>query len=328
MASTHTVRSQRGGASTVLMIIGLLFISWTEFGHFFGGEVDHQFKVEEQVSHVVTLNLDLVVNMPCNFIHTNVRDVTADRFLAGELLQYEGVPFYIPSYYNVDGVNRIETPDLDEILAEGFVAEFRDGSLDNVDRHLGAPACHIFGRIPLNRVKGVFHITAKNYGYTDLRSHVDRESLNFTHSINELSFGEFYPYIDNPLDGTAQVSHVHMQSYNYYLSVVPTVYKKLGVVIDTNQYAMSLLTRDNSHNREVPGLFFDYDFEPIQLVVEDRRISFTSFIVRLATIYGGVIICGQYLYRVLDKLLVLLFGHRYASRGQEKSQGLLDDDAE
>jgi len=30
--------------------------------------------------------------------------------------------------------------------------------------------------------------------------------INFTHIIDELSFGEFYPNIDNPLDSTHEIA--------------------------------------------------------------------------------------------------------------------------
>jgi hypothetical protein len=271
----------------------------------------------------MTINLDILVAMPCNFIQTNVRDITDDRFLAAEKLHYEGMPFFVPHGYKVNNDNDITTPGLDEIMAEGIRAEFM--ARENVNNE-GAPACHIFGSIPVNRVSGVFHITAKGFGYRD-RSHVQMESLNFTHVISEFSFGEFYPYIDNPLDATAKTTEENMHLFSYFLTVVPTVYKKLGAEVDTNQYSLSLTQKTYSmENKGVPGIFFDYHFEPIMLVVEDQRMPFVTFLVRLATIYGGIIVCAQWLNKTLDKLLIVFLGKKFASRGLEKSASLLDEE--
>ncbi|KAH3679839.1 hypothetical protein WICMUC_000582 [Wickerhamomyces mucosus] len=298
--------------------------SFDAFRQFFGGEVDHQFHVDNVVDSTLLINLDLMINMPCKFIHTNVQDNTDDRFLASELLKYEGFRFFIPPSYKLNDHNSIETPDLDEIMAEGIVAQFQDrgDSKDSI-----APACHIYGTIPVNKVSGDLHFTAKGYGYRDFdRTRLGVEQLNFTHIINEFSFGEFYPYIHNPLDATAQVTEENLQSYEYYLNVVPTLYKKLGVEIKTNQYSVSLQKKLYSwENRGVPGIFLKYDFDPINLVVEDKRISFFNFIIRLATIYGGIIVTARWGYKLLDKTLILLFGKKFASRGEEKLAGLLDD---
>jgi len=323
VASTHTVRSTKGSYSTIMMMVFILFLTWIEMGQYFGGIIDHQFKVDNTLQKNLHINLDIVVGMPCNFIHTNVKDMTEDRFLASELLHYEGFSFWVPPGYKTGDDYEVSTPDLDEIMAEGIIAEFRDRG-DVKDS--AAPACHIYGTIPVNKVQGDFHITAKGYGYRD-RSHVDLESLNFSHIISEFSFGEFYPYIHNPLDATVQLTQENLQSYQYYLSVVPTIYKKLGVEVDTNQYSTSLLKKTYSfENKGVPGIFFKYDFEPISLIVEDKRIAFTSFILRLATIYGGIIVFAKYLYKLFDKVIILIFGKRFASRGEEKKSGLLDEE--
>ena len=61
-----------------------------------------------------------------------------------------------------------------------------------------------FGSIPVNQVRGDFRITGKGFGYRD-RLHVPFESLNFSHVIQEFSFGEFYPYLNNPLDATGRL---------------------------------------------------------------------------------------------------------------------------
>lgn len=319
----HTVRSERGSYSTLLTFFLLLFLTWVELGSFFGGRVDHQFHVDNTVSRNMTINLDMLVAMPCNFLQTNVQDLTDDRFLASEKLQFLGMSFFTPPGYRKDDEKDVRTPELDEIMAEGVRAEFMSHQVEDAQR--GAPACHIFGSIPVNRVAGQFQITAHGFGYRG-RSHVDVEALNFTHVVSEFSFGDFYPFINNPLDATVRTTQHNLQAFNYFLTVVPTVYRKLGAEVSTNQYSLSLSKKEYTmENKGVPGIFIRYDFDPLQLVVEDQRMSFVTFLVRLATIYGGIIVCAQWLNRTLDKLLLLVLGKKFASRGLEKSASLLDE---
>ena len=48
--------------------------------------------------------------------------------------------------------------------------------------------------------------------------------FNFSHIINELSFGPFFPGLDNPLDATVSTTPFHFFKFQYYASVVPTIY--------------------------------------------------------------------------------------------------------
>ncbi|ODV94502.1 hypothetical protein PACTADRAFT_77084 [Pachysolen tannophilus NRRL Y-2460] len=303
----------------------VLQLVWIEVGGYIDGFVDHQFNVDSDIERNLFINLDMLVAMPCNFIHTNILDMTEDRTLASEVLNYEGAVFppRIPSNYIInDEVRDITTPEIDQVLQESLLADF---SLNNLHVNEAAPACHIFGSIPVTKVKGDFHITGKGYGYRD-RSFVPTDSLNFTHVINEFSFGAFYPYMVNPLDGTGKVTKEYLQSYQYFLSVVPTLYKKLGVLIETNQYAMTQQARVYEFNKGVPGIFFKYDFEPIQMRIEEKRIPFLQFIVRLITICGGIMVIASYSFRLTEKLIILIFGKKYAELGQERPSPLLDKD--
>lgn len=325
--SQHTVRSRRGGASTLFLVFIILFMAYVEMGDWIDGQINQTFSVDNAHEDVLPINIDIVVAMPCSFIHTNILDVTNDRTLATDYLTFEGRTFVVPEAYLENTANRvIKTPEFDDIMRESLVAEFRQG-FD--DPNSGAPACHIFGTIPVTKVQGDFHITAKGYGYRDFMARIPVDGLNFSHVINEFSFGDFYPYLDNPLDFTAKVSENHVTSYRYFMPVVPTTYHRLGIEIDTYQYS---LTEQEKHFEaydsfaSTPGIHFKYDFEALKLTIDDDRIPFFTFIVRLVTILGGLIICFNWLYRGLDKLLVLAFGKRFASRGSEKPKSLLNDE--
>lgn len=301
------------------MYLCLIFLFWVEVGGYIDGVVVQQFSVDNRVKKDLSINLDMIVAMPCNFLHTNVMDITDDQFLAAELLSFQGVNFQLPNAYLEGNDRKVESQELESVMREALLAQF---SVQSLHVNEGAPACHIFGSIPVNRVKGDFHITGKGIGHAD-RSVVPYQALNFTHLINEFSFGDFYPYLVNPLDVTARLAHENMQAYTYYLSVVPTEYRKLGVVVDTNQYSMVEQERVYGQGEGVPGIFFKYDFEPISIHIEENRIPFVQFVVRLATIAGGLIVVISWLYKTFDKLLTLALGKKYAQRGQEKPQNIL-----
>jgi len=325
----HTVSSLRGGLSTILTWLCGLLILWVEVGGYLGGYVDHQFSVDDEVRSDTAINIDILVAMPCEFIHTNVQDITKDRYLAGETLNFVGMSFFTPEHFRINNPNdQHETPDLDEVMQESLKAMFAIAG-ERVDEK--APACHIFGSIPVNQVKGDFHITAKGYGYRD-RLHVPFEALNFSHVIQELSFGEFYPMIRNPLDNSGKVVDDKLVAFKYYAKVVPTKYERLGVVVDTNQFSLTenILTFERSANGRpsgIPGIYFKYDFEPIKLSIKENRLSFWQFVSRLATIIGGLLVLAGYLYRLYERLLMILFAKKYVEKDTEKKTGgILDNE--
>lgn len=294
---------------------------WVQIGGFIDGYMDHQYSVDEKVRSTLSLNMDILVNMPCKYLDANVRDFTDDLYLAEEVLNFEGLR--LPEYFwNLAREKKdVITPDVDVVLSNSLEADF---ATKGMRRNLDLPICRIFGSIPINRVQGDFHITAEGYGYR--RDQVTpEEALNFTHFINEFSFGTFYPYIENTLDATVHKTDVRRKTYQYDLKVIPTVYGKLGHEIDTNQYSVRMYETENKH---APGIFIKYDFDPIKMSIIEKRLSFFQFVIRLVTIVGGFWTMAGWGYRVMEKMIVLCFGKEVARRGEEKKGGLLDEPTE
>lgn len=318
----HSVRSQRGGFSTMLTMFCGLLIIWIQIGGFLGGYVDHQFAVDKTIRTDLNINVDILVAMPCQFLTTNVRDITYDTYLAREVLNFQGGGFYVPELFAINSQNSdYKTPELDEIMQETIRAEF---SMVGARVNEEEPACHIFGSIPVNQVKGEFKIMPRTMLPAD-RLSISPQSFNFSHVISEFSFGEFYPFIVNPLDFTGKITEEHEQSYIYFAKVVPTVYEKLGLIVDTYQYALTEIHR--ASEATAPGISFAYSFEPIKLTIREMRISFLEFVAKLATILSGLLIAAGYLFRLYEKLLQVLFGKKYADKDTEKKLGgLLDQD--
>ncbi|VEU21186.1 DEKNAAC102105 [Brettanomyces naardenensis] len=317
---SNQIRSTRGSFASIGMYVFLFFLFWVEVGGYLDGFIDHQFTVDDVIRKDLKLNMDIAVAMPCKLLNADVRDATNDRLMAAEKLNFEGIPDRIPLWY-FENKKKVYTPKLEDVLANSMEARFfSEGEHVNED----LPFCRIYGTIPINRVKGDFHITAKGYGYAST-TFTPKESLNFTHFISEFSFGDFYPYLDNPLDMTYQVTDENWHSYHYKLDIVPTMYKKLGLEIDTSQYSMSMFDTAGKH---MPGIFVRYDFEPIKMIVAERRLSFWHFVVRLVTIMGGIWIVAMWVYRGSEKALGTILGREFVKRGEEKKEGGLLDGEE
>ncbi|GAV52617.1 hypothetical protein ZYGR_0AG06080 [Zygosaccharomyces rouxii] len=336
---THVKKSSKGGISSILTYLFLLFIAWTEFGSYFGGYVDEHYEVDDQLRETFQINMDMYVKTPCKYLDINVRDSTMDRKFVSQELNLEEMPFFIPYGSRVNDMNEIVTPDLDSVLGNAIPARFREridtGSMFDEEEKdiIGFDACHIFGSVQVNRVAGELQITAKGHGYNHFMR-TPPEEIDFSHVINELSYGEFYPYINNPLDATAKfVPGGPRTTFVYDTSIVPTIYEKLGAKIDTNQYAVS----EYHFNSEAyqgkgpirfPGIFLRYGFEPLSIHISDVRLSFVQFVVRLVAILSFVIYTASWAFRLIDLFLLTCLGPRWSLRYQSdsKSQGILDKD--
>ncbi|KAK9355659.1 endoplasmic reticulum vesicle transporter-domain-containing protein [Lipomyces doorenjongii] len=323
VSSTYTTRSSQGGVVTIVLSIICIFLIWTEMGSYFAGVEEQQFMVDDSIGWDMQVNLDITVAMPCVTLHVNVQDASGDILLAAELLEMEGTEYDLASSHELTIESRAEAvDDLSSVFRRAKVAKkFKKTK----KLHPNSPACRIYGSFKLNKVQGDLHITAKNHGYLDpAMSYVANEALNFSHVIDEFSFGEYYPKLENPLDGVAALIDTNFFRYQYYLSIVPTTYIGYGGrhVVFTNQYAVTEQPTSQVNPSHPPGIFFKYDIEPIGLTIAERRVPFWQFLVRLVNVVGGIVICTGWLYPLIDSIWV-----KWTNRGRSvphETQTLLD----
>lgn len=148
----------------------------------------------------------------------------------------------------------------------------------------------------------------------------------------ELSFGPFYPALVNPLDNTLAATEHHFHKFQYYLSVVPTVYttdaKALRRMTDkhhesptsgddgmrlhakrhakdtvfTNQYAVTEQSHAIPENQnQIPGIFIKYDIEPIMLTIAEEWDSVPALFIRIVNVISGVLVAGGWLYTISER---------------------------
>lgn len=48
----------------------------------------------------------------------------------------------------------------------------------------------------------------------------------------------------------------------------------------------------------MPGIFFKYDIEPLSVRVTEHRTPFIRFFIKLVNIIGGVLVSGNWVYKL------------------------------
>ncbi|KAI1389744.1 DUF1692-domain-containing protein [Hypoxylon trugodes] len=336
----YVTRTSGGGKWTVVMSVVSFILLWSELARWWRGEETHTFAVEKGVGHSMQINLDIVVKMKCKDLHVNVQDAAGDRILAASRLQEDATSW--GQWVDAKGVHRLGRDSQGRILTgagwheEGFGEEHvhdiiamgrKKARWGKTPRLWGAEpdSCRIYGSLDLNKVQGDFHITARGHGYAEMGTHLDHGAFNFSHVISELSFGPYYPSLVNPLDRTINFADAHFYKFQYFMSVVPTIYSvqrgsssaSADRTIFTNQYAVTEQSKE-VNERFVPGLFFKYDIEPIMLHVEERRDGLLSFAVKVVNILSGVLVACHWGFTMSEWLREVI-----GRRRRKQSEGVI-----
>lgn len=311
---TYRVSSSRGGVLTIFLVFLCIYLTWHELLQHIDGSETQAFAVTNTIGHEMQINLDVTVAMPCDHLHINVQDAALDHILAGEILTKDVTSFDDTSAHRLVTIPGREEH-VYEILKKAKKSKFGRTKRKPAAflRRLDTSSCRIYGSMNVNRVQGDFHITAKGHGYGFSGQHIDHNSFNFSHVINELSFGQLYPKLVNPLDDVEGVTTAPFYKFQYFLSIVPTEYSSEtnGRTLFTNQYAVTEMSRKVS-SYQVPGIFFKYDIEPLSVRVTEHRTPFTRFAIKVVNIIGGVMVSGNWVYK-----LVGLFADFF--RGRKRS---------
>ena len=234
------------------MVLLCAVLTVSELISWWKGTETHHFSVERGIGHELQLNLDIVIAMQCKDLHVNVQDAAMDRILAGELLGRDPTNWQMwteklnsrrrsgaGQYKELgeDDASRKLAEEEDQHVGH-VIGHMREGSkkfpkTPRLRRKEQPDSCRIYGSLEGNKVQGDFHITARGHGYMDLsgqfQQHLEHTAFNFSHYITELSFGPHYPSLLNPLDKTASTTPENFYKYQYYLSIVPTIFTKRRV---------------------------------------------------------------------------------------------------
>jgi hypothetical protein len=190
--ASYTTPTRSGGQWTVLILLICTVFSWSELKTWWRGTENYHFSVEKGVSHELQLNLDIVVDMPCEALRINIQDAAGDRILAGELLTREDTSWMLwmqkRNYDTYAGheyqtLSHEEADRLSEQEADSHVSHVLGEVRHNPRRKFPKgprmrrgdvpDACRIYGSLEGNKVQGDFHITARGHGYRENSPHLD-----------------------------------------------------------------------------------------------------------------------------------------------------------
>eukprot|EP00879_Flechtneria_rotunda_P009695 GHRR01010144.1.p1 GENE.GHRR01010144.1~~GHRR01010144.1.p1 ORF type:complete len:313 (+),score=78.67 GHRR01010144.1:280-1218(+) len=93
----------------------------------------------------------------------------------------------------------------------GNIEQCKDDTYLQSIKEQEGEGCHIWGQLSVNKVAGNFHFAA-GHSYQQGSMHIHDmapfadKTLDFTHKIHSLSYGQPYPGMRNPLDGVMQVA--------------------------------------------------------------------------------------------------------------------------
>jgi len=172
---------------------------------------------------------------------------------------------------------------------EGFVQRLKDEQ---------GEGCNIHGFVDVNKVAGNFHFApgkSLDHAFNFLQDMLNfqPENYNISHKINKLSFGKDFPGVVNPLDGVEwkQEQTTGLTGmYQYFVKVVPTIYTDIrGRKIHSNQFSVTEHFREAvGLPRPPPGVYFFYEFSPIQVDFTEENTSLLHFLTNICAIVGGI----------------------------------------
>ncbi|PHT97062.1 hypothetical protein BC332_34009 [Capsicum chinense] len=179
-------------------------------------------------------------------------------------------------------------PDLiDQCKREGFVQKIKDEE---------GEGCNIHGSLEVNKVAGNFHFAAgKSFHQPTFQLFelvtLQPDNYNISHRVNKLAFGDSIPGVVNPLDGVQWTQEAQSGMYQYFLKVVPTIYKGVrGRTIDSNQFSVTEHFKSSEMGlfQTITGVYFFYDLSPIKVTFAEEHVSFFHFLTNVCAIIGGV----------------------------------------
>ncbi|GJN93431.1 hypothetical protein Rhopal_006486-T1 [Rhodotorula paludigena] len=309
--ATYREKTTRGGVFTVLVGCIVALLVWSETKAYLWGEASYEFRVDKGVAHELQLNFDATVATPCHYLTVDVRDAVGDRLHISDEFKKDGTTFEVGRARTIESTHSTRGKSASKMLRDSRGKKVFAKTAKVVEN---GPACRIYGTMDVKKVTGNLHITTLGHGYLSWE-HTDHALMNLSHVIHELSFGPYFPRIVQPLDNSVETTSAHFHIFQYFLSVVSTTYIDASRrVLHTNQYSVTDMSRETEHGKGVPGIFFKYDIEPMALTVRERTTTFLQFLVRLAGIVGGILVCSDFGFRTASFMLERLVDAKQGPR--------------
>lgn len=173
------------------------------------------------------------------------------------------------------------------------------------EAYQGAPpiqgeGCRLDAKLHVRKVAATLHIgvgrnlITKHIAESNLKEYLS--SLDFSHEIEHISFGQDFPGLVHVLDGRSKSNHQHpyTEHFQYDIHVIPTSFKQDGQPeVNSHQYSVTeyvkpINQRQRTHENVAVGVWATYDFTPFEVKVTRSRKPFTHFFTECCAILGGI----------------------------------------
>lgn len=261
----------------------------------------------------INFNIDFY-NVPCGILDLVTENAIADshenkgnekeyvKFVLDE--NHKEVKEYIESEDYFAEADQNEEDDNNEIIINKSRQDEIREALKNKE------GCRMIGKINIIRVPGNFRFSSHRHVQL-LADLIEEELFDFdqSHKINHLSFGDekdlleiaekFKIGILNTLDETEKIHEFDkLLVFEYYLNVVPTVYKPLeGKQLSAHQF-----TANSNHvtvDTMIPAVYFRYDISPMLVIYTEVKQSFFQFFITCCGIFGGIYMVTSFLLELI-----------------------------
>lgn len=300
---SYVETSSFGGLVTLICWLGICLLLYSEINEFLQPSIEYKYKIDEESHKKLSINMDMTVAMPCNLIGADVLDVWGRDIGDTELVKEELVPFELAEnqkmFLKLQGANRPKDVGSAFSSLEDMIGDITHNLVPRDDHGKDVPkdACRLYGSIPVNKVKGNFHILSgrsvniAGMGHAHLQ--FGEVSKNFSHRIDSLTFGDRVHGMMYALDGEYKIAPTTEYSFQYFIQIVPTKYITEEMDVQTYQYTVQEQVRNVDHkegHHGSPGIVMKYSFSPISAVVQVKeRRPWIIFLSRLLGVVGGII---------------------------------------
>ncbi|KAJ3361199.1 hypothetical protein GGF31_002431 [Allomyces arbusculus] len=301
-------RSSARAWTSLVVAAALAVLVGMELWRATGVHVEHAFTVDDQIRMQVPVFVDVTVAMPCEYLSVDVLDEAGVAVHVGNTVQQLPTTWTTVGTWS-RGTNRLLPDPLNNDRAVRDVGKTpfdRSAASSHSAATVPGTACRIFGSFTVAKLSGNLHITAAGHGYAGT-SHAPHAAINFTHRIDQLAFGTPFDaahlLLANPLTHAYEVAESHFDMFQYFITVVPTVFRSHpgAPPVAAHQYAVTdshkvVGAKDPQSGQPVagvPGVFFRYDWEALAVeVTAVRNESLARFLVRMCAIVGGGYVCA------------------------------------
>jgi len=98
LPSTYKQRSGSRGLLTLVLGFITFLLVLNDIGEYIWGWPDYEFSVDNAKDSYMSVNVDLVVNMPCQFLSVDLRDAVGDRLYLSQGFHRDGVSIIVSDF--------------------------------------------------------------------------------------------------------------------------------------------------------------------------------------------------------------------------------------